>query len=62
LMIVLPAANSSEVMLSKMACLVAFSMCSNNRLFCMALSACQQECEEGVRRGWGGCEEGVRRV
>ena len=49
-MIVLPAATSSEVMLLKMACLVAFSMCSNSRLLCVALSACQQECEEGVRR------------
>ena len=40
-MIVVPAATSMEVMLSKMACFVDFSMCSNRRLFSVALSADQ---------------------
>lgn len=38
---VVPAATSMEVMLSKMACFVDFSMCSNSKLFSVALSAAQ---------------------
>ena len=38
---VVPAATSIEVMLSKMACFVDFSMCSNRRLLSVALSAAQ---------------------